>query len=413
MLLIVDYIWSWARDIYRTTVRNLIANSRTSFRAVSPVSTDRFRHSISLCPTSSSAFDSQDLDGIQIDSTVAERDRSQRQESTGPVILKDATSYPFLRWAVGHPESPSWTALGSIRHANIVQLEFQYHDHWAAATFREEDMLSNEDRSLGSILGNYSIRISREQLNDIAFIWGTRNQSAWGFGLAHTMRATFYFKTYCSQSSWQIKRVLHCNIWEEEQLPLSRHSNTEDLMRAMLKVRNIHGRESAWFALQSTNLILRPKPGEGGLEWITFADSNLKEKASDILSGLATGRNQGIGGICRVRLDNGLFWTATVLNNQDQCLPASWGKDNRTGDYLLAIRSSSWSDTGPKFCLFVPAETDCGSGSELLHVLNQAVSENSFYGDDNFQSSHHDRMALRHVFCTWRTALSLERTNTA
>ena len=101
---------------------------------------------------------------------MAERDRSQRQESTGPVILKDATSYPFLRWAVGHPESPSWTALGSIRHANIVQLEFQYHDHWAAATFREEDMLSNEDQSLGSILENYSIRISREQLNDIAFI---------------------------------------------------------------------------------------------------------------------------------------------------------------------------------------------------------------------------------------------------
>lgn len=413
MLLIVDYIWSWARDIYRTTVRNLIANSRISFRTVSPVSTDRLRYSISLCPTSSLAHDPQDLDGIQTDGTGAGCDRSQRQESTEPVFLQDATSHPFLRWAVGHPDSPSWTALGSIRHANIVQLEFQYHDHCAAATSREEDMLSNEDQLSKSGLKDYSIRISREQLNDIAFIWGTRNQSAWGFGLAHTMRATFYFKTYCSQSSWQIKRVLHCNIWEEEQLPLSRHSNTEELMRAMLKVRNIHGRESAWLALRSTDLILRPTRGDGGLEWVTFTDSNLTEKASDILSGHAAGRNQGIGGVCRVRLDNGLFWTGTVLNNRDQCLPASCGKDNRTGDCLLAIRSSSWPDTVPKFCLFVPAETDYESGSELLHFLNKAVSEKSFCGDKNCQLSNHDRRALYYEVFKWRAALTLERTNTA
>jgi hypothetical protein len=344
---------------------------------------------------------------------VAERDRSQRQESTEPVFLKDATTHPFLRWAVGHSESPSWTALGSIRHANIVQLEFQYHHHCAAATLLEEDILSNQNRSLKSLLENHSIIISREQLDDVAFIWGARNQSVQGLGLAHAMRATFYFKTYCSQSSWQIKRVLHCNIWEEEQIPFSKHPNTEDIMKAMLKVRNIHGRASAWLALRSTDLILRPTQGGGGLEWVLPADSNLSEKVSDILSGLATGRSQGTEGVCRVRLDNGLFWTATVLSNQDQCLPPSWGEDNRTGDYLLAIRSSSWSDTVPKFCLFVPAETDYESGSELLHFLDQAVSENSFYSDDNCQLSNHDSMALRHGFCTWRTALTLERKNTA
>lgn len=412
MLLIVDYIWSWARDIYRTTVRNLIANSRTSFRVVSPASTDRIRNSTPLCPTPSSALGSQDLEGIQIDGAVAEYDQSQRQQSAEPVFLQGATSHPFLRWAVGHPDSPSWTAIGSIRHANIVQLEFQYHNHCAAATLREEDMLLNEDLSFKAVLKDYSIEISREQLDDVAFIWGTCNQSARGLGLAHAMRATFYFKTYCSQSSWQIKRVLHCNVWEEKQLPVFGHSETEDLMSAMLQVRNIHGRESAWLALRSTGLILQPKRGEGGLEWTPFADSNLTEKASNILSGLTAGSSQDTRGVCRVRLDNGLFWTTTLLNKRDQCIPASWGKDTGTGDCLLVFRSPSWSDTGPKFCLYTIAETDYESGSELLHFLDKAISENSFYGDVNCHWSKHDRRTLRYGVYQWREALTLESTNT-
>jgi hypothetical protein len=111
-------------------------DSMTSFRDISPVSTDRFRHSISLCPTSSSAPASQDPDGMQVDGIVPEYDRSQQQPNTEPVVLPDARSHPFLRWAVGRPNSPSWTAFGSIRHANIVQLEFQYYNHCAAATFQ-------------------------------------------------------------------------------------------------------------------------------------------------------------------------------------------------------------------------------------------------------------------------------------
>jgi hypothetical protein len=182
-------------------------------------------------------------------------------------------------------------------------------------------------------------------------------------------------------------------------------------MTAILQVRNIHSRDSVWLALRSTGLILRPKRGEGGLEWIPFVDTHLPENTFDILSRLAAGRSQGR--VRRVGLDNRLFWTATVLDNQHQCVPASWGKDTRTGDCLIAIRSSSWPDTSPKFCLFVLSETDYEFGSELLHFLEKAVLTSSFYADDNCQLGEHDLRTLRDGLRQWRGALALEGPNNA
>jgi hypothetical protein len=346
---------------------------------------------------------------MQVDGIVAEYDRSQQQPNTEPVVLPDARSHPFLRWAVGRPNSPSWTAFGSIRHANIVQLEFQYYNHCAAATFQEEDWLSNEDPAFKAVSDNHSIRISREQLDDVAFIWGTRFRPAWGLGQARTMRATFYFQTYCDESSWQIKRVLHCIIWEAEQISTSRNCDTEDLMAAMLQVRNIHSRNSVWLALRSTGLILRPKRGEGGLEWVLFVDTHLPENTFGILSGLAAGRSQGVICVRRFGLGNGLFWTTTASDSQHRCVSVPWETDPRTGDCLIAIRSSSWPDTSPKFCLFVLSKTDYETGSELLNLLEEAVSTNSFYADGTCQWGEHDVRILRQ----WRKALAFERTNTA
>lgn len=421
LLLIVDYIWSWARDIYRTavrelianSVRGLIANSRASFCPVSPVSTDRFRHSISLCPTSSSAPNSQDLEGIQVDGTVNGYDRSQRQRSTEEVVLRDARSDPFLRWAVGHPNSPSWTAFGSIRHANIVQFEFQYHNHCATAGSREEGWLSNSDRLFKTVSKKHSIRITMERLVDVAYIWGTRIQPDSGLGLARALRATFYFHTYCDESSWQIKRVLHCIIWEAEQLPVHRDWNTRDLMTTMLQIRGIHGRDSVWLALRSTGLILRPERGEEGPEWVPFLHSHLPDNTRDILSGLAAGSSQDVERVRHVSLDNGLCWTATVSEEQHQRVPESWGKDTRTGDSLIAIRSSSWSDTSPRYCMFVLCETGYESGSALLHLLEKAASTKSTYADYYCQWGVNDKQTIRAGLCQWREALVREWTNTA
>lgn len=409
LLLIVDYIRSWARDIYRTAIRELIASSSTSFPPVSPVSTDRFRHSISLGPTSSPAPNSQDLEGIQSNGPVHGYHRSQRQQSTEPVFLPHAMSNPFLRWAVGHPTSPSWTALGSVRHANIVNFEFQIHNHCAAADIREEGWLSTEDRSFVAVSNDHSIRISREHLVDVASVWGTRFQPDLGLGLVRALRATFYFQTYCDKSSWQIKRVLHCIIWEAEQLPVHENCNTREFMTAMLQVRNIHSRDSVCLALQPLGLILRPKRGEAALEWAPFPESNVPENTFDILSGLAAGESQVAERARRVSLDNGLLWTATVLEGQHQRVPESWGRDTRTGDSLVAIRPSSWPDTCPKFCLFVLCETDYRSGSKLVHLLEKAASTNNFYGDKHYQWGEHDLRTLRQ----WREALEFEGKNTA
>jgi hypothetical protein len=59
--------------------------------------------------------------------------------------------------------------------------------------------------------------------------------------------------------------------------------------------------------------------------------------------------------------------------------------------------------------LFVLSKTDYETGSELLNLLEEAVSTNSFYADGTCQWGEHDVRILRQ----WRKALAFERTNTA
>ena len=141
LLLIVDYIWSWARDIYQPTIRRLLAISLSGNRGFSPASTDRFRQSISLSCTTSPAPNSQDQDSMQLDQVTSSYEEHTEDSRSDEPEDDSCPSFPgpncaeadsFLRWAPGHQLSPTWTTLGSIRHADIVQFEFAvYRTHGA------------------------------------------------------------------------------------------------------------------------------------------------------------------------------------------------------------------------------------------------------------------------------------------
>jgi hypothetical protein len=337
---------------------------------------------------------------LEIDKDVADFGESQQYQGEEAVIFPDASSHTFLQWAIGHAQSPLWTRIGSIRHSNIVQFEFQCFVNSGNARLADEN-IKVDGSSLYMTLHAHAVTISAGQLDDIASSWTTKFLPISGLRSAGTVRVTFFFQTYCDESSWQIKRVLNCIIWGEEELPVLDRCETEDITKVMLQVRAIHERDSVSLALQATGLVLQQNREDGGLGWKSFAQIPLLVDAFNTLRHLEVGvyhRDMILG---RVGFSSRLLWIDTDPDSQHHYKPAAWEQDARRGDSMLAIRSSSWPDICPKFCLFVLPRTGHESPSDLRRLLEEAVSMKNFYGDSDYRWNREDREA----FFRWHQAL--------
>jgi hypothetical protein len=342
---------------------------------------------------------------MQIDEIVVSRDEPQQHHSDAAKVFPDASSHPFLQWAVGHVNSPSWTSLGSIRHSNIVQFEFQCYNCSLHAGSTEGDLME-DSLSLYMALHSHAVTTSTEQLDDVAFSWTRGLPPTSRLELAGDMRVTFFFQTYCDKPSWQIKRVLSCIIWETEKLPIPEWYETEDIARVISQVRNISGRDSVSLALKKTGLVLRHKRDGSGLEWKSFTQAHLPETAFDTLRELGAGICYRYMVLRRVKLCNGLLWVVTGSDIERQYAPVAWEQDTRTGDSMFAIYPSSWLDNWPKFCLFTLPNADCESSSDLHRLLEEAIMTKSFYGDIGYRWTKEDWGILGQ----WRQALVSEKT---
>jgi hypothetical protein len=76
----VEYIWSWARDVYRPAIKTLIEKSMNEYRGLSPASTGQFRRSLSLSSLTSLQPSSQDKGPMEPDQTNYRLDRSISNE---------------------------------------------------------------------------------------------------------------------------------------------------------------------------------------------------------------------------------------------------------------------------------------------------------------------------------------------
>ncbi|KAF2181383.1 hypothetical protein K469DRAFT_792564 [Zopfia rhizophila CBS 207.26] len=401
LLLIVDYIWSWARDIYRPSVRKLLFDS-TSFRDFSPASTDRFRQSVSLSSAPSPAPTTHDLDLMQVDEVVVDIERpggpyqrvdhgSQEIEEQETAVIKDASSHAFLRWAVGHELAPSWTELGSIRYSNIVRFEFRCLEVWRPEIVKVK-RADPGDRLIFDILSSLAFLIHPEQLYELAALWTTNSASIPELNLRKAIRATFFFQTYCDQSTWQIKRVLNCILWRTEPCALisradidhlpayvggdgnPRYFEMNDLKRTILDTQQIYGRDSVWYALRNVSMALLPGKESPGPKWVSFDEEEMPEKASEFLMGLAEHTDLGEIVISCVNLCGGLLKIDPGFERRLRSTIPDLGRDTQNGDSMLAVRSPSWP--AMTAALGIDNEKDpCGSFVDKNSLISQGGSD--------------------------------------
>ncbi|KAF1934944.1 hypothetical protein EJ02DRAFT_516710 [Clathrospora elynae] len=423
LLLIVDYIWSWARDIYRPSVRKAVYESILADRDISPASTDRFRQSLSLCSAPTPVAEPDEFDTMQIDHgsetdalsglspSVSDAEDEDFEQIQG-AALQQANNHKFLRWAVGHQAAPSWTKFGSIRHSNIIQFEFQISTgHWL-------DLESTIAGFSSTTAMQSAFLLRSEQLLELVALWVPHAEPPPSLSFAGSECVSILSYTRFDQLTWQIKRGLVCILWQRSSSEtvltagnmhqvqllnsiLERPVNpTTDLKRALLDVQQISGRTSVWYALKIVTMLLSQK--QDGIKWMLAHEPISGTEAIYVAQTSKTFEHQTIVKQMAIPASprNRQISGDQLERHPSYIIPALL-QDTRTGDSMIVVRSDSWSEECPKFCLFVLLDEYVDDYRVLHRLLEEARTRKNFYGDHDCKLSRSDWQNLRN----WSKAL--------
>lgn len=223
---VVDFIWTWARDVYRPQIRRCLRGHPCQ-REISPTSTNPIRRSQSVLSVLSARSSSQQ----PLLETMLEDDITAREVvNNGQPDFQDTSSHPFLRWADHRDLSTPWGPHTSIRHSDIVRFSFRIleipegqqslEDLISSLKYDRENLTMMFLHALKTIQQNQcTLPLKRAQIYDLAKYWtGINAQMPYGQNTMNrrpdqTVDTFFLFRTFCQQEDWQIKREVYCVIW--------------------------------------------------------------------------------------------------------------------------------------------------------------------------------------------------------
>ncbi|KAH7083964.1 hypothetical protein FB567DRAFT_530338 [Paraphoma chrysanthemicola] len=411
LLLIVDYIWSWARDVYRPSVRKAVQQSFLSGRDMSPASTDRFRQSLSLSSAPTPGPEPDESDTMQIDDREADivagivdyvpEAGNEETDQSGRSAVYPAYDHSFLQWAKGHEAAPAWTVSGSIRHSNIIQYEFQLFK----GRYEDLEATITGFGSTSPVQSTFSLH--SEQLLQLVALWSPSAQSLCHLNSPGSLRVSIIFYTRFDQCTWQIRRGLSCIIWQHfssermlaDEGTLQEHllgpyaeptmNEFNDLKEAILDVQQVSGRTSVCCALWNTTMVLSRR--EDGLRWTS---GNISY--TNTLSFEAFTHENLVKHIAIPATPDRQAPSGSQLGQQSSSLPPELVLDDRNGDSMLIVRSNSWPEECPKFCLCVLRDEYPDNYERLRQLLEEARIKKNFYGDLGYKFSRADGKILRY-----------------
>jgi hypothetical protein len=373
-----------------------------------------------------------DQDAMDLDETVSfignsgsllQHNEAECAQWSDLSTIQDASSHDFLRWGVGHQRSPSWADIQSIRQSNIVQLEYQLYFSTYSHHYQEENNVEGQLDGYSSCgaFPTWSFGIPLNGLQELASLWMVDFVPSPAMSTEKNLQVSFLFQTHCNRKTWQIKRVLTFIVWNNDvSRPAGSASSIsgptdmvgdrelltiEGLKNAILDSRQIQGRDSVWYALREVSMALVPQPNHQWPTWKLAEHVIIPDTWSEKNLQTADDAHFEDGSIrCDLR-DGGLWLVDAGLSRRRQLgstLP-ELEKDARSGNSMLAIRSPSWPEICPKFCLFVlPNDIDDTTGT-LHKLLEEAVSLKNYYAEGDYKWSRADWQAL------WKWRKTLEQ----
>lgn len=415
MFQIVDFIWTWARDVYRPQIRKCLSSHASDQREVSPTTTNAFSRSQSVLTVLRARSFSQPLfEPMLEDDTPAQEVANDDQQD-----FQAANSHPFLRWASHRNVSTSWAPHTSIRHSDVVMFSFRileipesqesFHELISSLQYDDQEKLTMMLHALKAIQqGQCTSSLKRGQINDMEKYWtGVNTQTPYGGSMLNRLdeevEAFFLFRTFCQQEDWQIKREIYCVTWtpraasvlgmyfgtyidltldDEDSLLSPQYT---DFTQAFQQLRKLSGRQSVAYALNNTSLILLPckDASERGiqLQWREPQSQGMLEQVIAqyvaLFDSVSCSENE-------VRSYHHqcsrLLWVLPT----EQAIDTSSGleavsDDVGKGGAMLAFKPNAWPRQCPRFCLFVLVGHGFQDEANLGSLLRYTIKERDMY----------------------------------
>ncbi|KAF2175980.1 hypothetical protein K469DRAFT_755936 [Zopfia rhizophila CBS 207.26] len=406
LLQIVDYIWTWARDIYRPQIkacllgddpRAAIPSFLRSMRSLSVQSISSDSSVSSSEPVADPKEPRNSESGNDIEQDIEmEIDELPTSQKDVPQHKRDddfSRNYPpgFRQWIIRHTLEPELSHFGTIRHSNIVSFSFHIRkisDVDLYLSTHTSDFDRGERATLLK-LEKISVSFRVENLIREARVWSnddTLNIDSHGH---ETVRASFLFQTRCRPEDWHIVRDVYCIVWPLREPDTGRllsrptkvvnhaveHLNMDD-------IRGLRGQRSSWAALDAYTLVGATENNfRRGLSWRrpmdVYLSTNVMHACVDLLQ--------------EKRLFSAHWSSSTVANINDWNsgafqqyrflnLPGLTRPVEPSGA-LIAVKPEWWPEETPKFCLFVHQEKTYDNARVLENLLEQTLRQRKFYGN--------------------------------
>jgi hypothetical protein len=369
LLLIVDHIWSWAREIYRPSIYDSLTATYSSSRF-------HLGHRGSVCSLASSSDRTSEASSqilnhndLLVEPPSSEKPmaakiqelKNRPKVAFERIELEDATAHPFLRYGP------------TLRHSDLVLFSFVQREMTDLKHFLKYGNPSYSRRAREQVieLEAYSMPIRKRHISYIMTYWTlgsplTLLDDPHEEAIDDVVSASFFFKTYIRANDRQIVRELSCIVWPRavnaaDAIFTTAAGNFQHdyvhgahVLPALRELQEIRGKASFWCARHEFSVVLSPpsvKPGTPRVLWTLVNDHNTEALniVSDILQDATLVNSEGWGAY---QTSSGpiliiIGKNITPITESAQSEPESINLDSIL---MKVVRSSSQASA--EFCLY-------------------------------------------------------------
>ena len=382
LIQILEFIRSWARDIFRPSIQESYEN--LNLRGLTPSSASIAR--------SESIFSIRSLP-LQLPATSSNHGESYESD-LNMQALENGGNHPLLQWARDYRPSADWASQVNIQHVNVVLYSFNILPlpNVKQVLKNLANSLPNENQQksalshLTSLLQHpqYFIQLTKSQLQAIRCEWtGTKKISAANPSADsnEVFTVSIFFRCFVQGRDWQIRREIHCMAVPSQILDLRNQPSSFQFMtilQSIQRVRDLSGSESLQYAVNDVSFLLDLETGLA--QWIA-APAEGREISINAIA-LCAGFHK-VAKKAEGDLNTGsLRWIRQHRNEASVAdpLPKAFKSLDNEGGSVLVRRPDASSQSVPRFCLYILEDTP--------HVDSDRVQQWLRNSTHHFQEIH-------------------------
>lgn len=420
LLQIVDYIWTWARDIFRPQMKECLR--AVAGREPTPASLVQYHTSPSVISNSTACTQSERIALESLNSPLHEMPNARntihqtRMETSSTSAETHGTDSPdhhtLHLWLTELHRSSPLNLFANIRHSNIVSFSFCLRRLSDFAAFCSAQRSSLGRAEYVELLSLYELSILVAEADLYHFVTEWTGKAVTSHRSAKIVRTTLFYHTYMRSTDWQIVREIYCIIWPSR-LP---DDDTESLLdspttpthtvdrvdyqcleRSFRFLKQSQGSRSLFYALNNHTSfpVFRQcqHQGEEAEQEDSYVQWESPEKFNipgarirvciEILQNDAHFGDREHGD-----RNDGVTCSSEILLNPmendleiSQILPGLPDVSERGA--CVVIKPTWWPARTPKFCMFVFLRKHCEDSDDLANQLEEVLRSCTMFGAGN------------------------------